>query len=104
MVERVDQIFVEPHFRRSRNVKGGAGTYGQDGIVVHRLFELDPMFRNNLVREPIISIAEDLLGERCHCIAQGCILNRPERGITRFHVDDERLLRVLGKHVERAYG
>ena len=39
-------------------------------------------------REPIISIAENVLGEHCHCIAQGCILNRKDLGINRFHVDD----------------
>ena len=57
-----------------RNVKGNR----QDGkapIVVHRLFECDLMFRELLVREPIISIAESVLGAHCHCIAQGCILN-----------------------------
>ena len=46
------------------------------------------MFRGLLVREPIISIAETVLGSHCHCIAQGCILNRKDLGINRFHVDD----------------
>ena len=53
-----------------------------------RLFECDLMFRDLLVREPIISIAETVLGEHCHCIAQGCILNRKDLGINRFHIDD----------------
>ena len=83
----MDEIFSEPYFLRMRNVKGSR----QDGkapIVVHRLFECDLMFRDLLVREPIISIAETVLGEHCHCIAQGCILNRKDLGINRFHVDD----------------
>ena len=87
IVARVDEIFSEPYFLQMRNVKGSR----QDGkapIVVHRLFECDLMFRDLLVREPIISIAETVLGEHCHCIAQGCILNRKDLGINRFHVDD----------------
>ena len=58
---RVDEIFAEPYFMEMRNVKGSR----QDGkapIVVHRLFECDLMFRDLLVREPIISIAENVLG------------------------------------------
>ena len=87
IVTRVDEIFAEPYFMQMRNVKD---TRHDDKvpIVVHRLFECDFMFRDLLVREPIISIAESVLGEHCHCIAQGCILNRKDLGINRFHVDD----------------
>ena len=87
MVERVDEIFAEPYFEQMRNVKA-TREEGVDPIVVHRLFECDLMFRDLLVREPIIGIAEAVLGENCHCIAQGCILNRRDRGINRFHLDD----------------
>lgn len=87
IVARVDEIFTEPYFTQMRNVKGDRHA-GKDPIVVHRLFECDLMFRDLLVREPIISIAETVLGEHCHCIAQGCILNRKDLGINRFHVDD----------------
>ena len=87
IVTRVDEIFAEPYFMQMRNVKD---TRQDDKvpIVVHRLFECDLTFRDLLVREPIISIAESVLGEHCHCIAQGCILNRKDLGINRFHVDD----------------
>ena len=87
IVARVDEIFAEPYFMQMRNVKGSRQD-GKDPIVVHRLFECDLMFRDLLVREPIISIAETVLGEHCHCIAQGCILNRKDLGINRFHIDD----------------
>ena len=85
---RVDEIFAEPHFAEMRNVKLNEPTSSSDPIVVHRLFECDRMFRDMLVREPIISLAETVLGSECHCIAQGCILNRRDLGITSFHVDD----------------
>ena len=87
IVARLDEIFAEPYFMQMRNVKGSRQD-GKDPIVVHRLFECDLMFRDLLVREPIISIAETVLGEHCHCIAQGCILNRKDLGINRFHIDD----------------
>ena len=85
---RVDQIFAEPYFTEMRNVKIRPELDGKAPIVVHRLFECDRMFRDLLVREPIISIAETVLGPQCHCMAQGCILNRRDMGINRFHVDD----------------
>ena len=88
--KRVDQIFDEPYFAEMRNVKVNQPRNDHDKapIVVHRLFECDRMFRDLLVREPIISIAEAVLGPQCHCMAQGCILNRNDFGINRFHVDD----------------
>ena len=88
--KRVDQIFAEPYFAEMRNVKVNQPRNENDKapIVVHRLFECDRMFRDLLVREPIISIAEAVLGPQCHCMAQGCILNRNDFGINRFHVDD----------------
>ncbi len=85
---RVDQVFAEPHFVNMRNVKLDTPPNDRDPIVVHRLFECDRLFRDLLVREPIISIAETVLGPQCHCIAQGCILNRQDFGINSFHVDD----------------
>ena len=86
--ERVDHIFHEPYFAQMRNVKVSGYASGKAPIVVHRLFECDRLFRNLLVREPIISIAEAVLGPHCHCIAQGCILNRKDLGINQFHIDD----------------
>ena len=59
---RVDQIFAEPYFTEMRNVKIRPELDGKAPIVVHRLFECDRMFRDLLVREPIISIAETVLG------------------------------------------
>ncbi|RKU29961.1 hypothetical protein C6497_05150 [Candidatus Poribacteria bacterium] len=87
IVTRIDEIFAEPYFLQMRNVKATRQD-GKDPIVIHRLFECDYLFRDLLVREPIISIAETVLGEHCHCIAQGCILNRKDLGINRFHIDD----------------
>ena len=98
--DRVDQIFSEPYFSEMRNVKNLQSSDGGDPIVVHRLFECDRLFRDLLVREPIISIAETVLGSECHCIAQGCILNRSDLGINRFHVDDSLEFPITEKNIE----
>ena len=74
MCRHINQVFDEPYFVETRNVK--TKPEGPKPIVVHRLFECDRLFRDLLIREPIISIAETVLGPQCHSIAQGCILNR----------------------------
>ncbi len=101
MIERLDRIYAEPYFADMRNVKVRADHDGKKPIVVHRLFECDRMFRDLLVREPIITIAETVLGEHCHCIAQGCILNRTDMGINRFHVDDGLEFPIINDDVAR---
>ena len=99
MCRRIDQIFDEPYFAEMRNVK--TKPEGSKPIVVHRLFECDRMFRDLLIREPIISIAETVLGPQCHSIAQGCILNRRDHGINRFHVDDGLEFPIQNESVKR---
>ena len=77
--KRVDQIFAEPYFAEMRNVKVNQPRNENDKapIVVHRLFECDRMFRDLLVREPIISIAEAVLGPQCHCTVSYTHLTLP---------------------------
>jgi ectoine hydroxylase-related dioxygenase (phytanoyl-CoA dioxygenase family) len=65
-----------------------------------RLFETDPLFLNLLTREPIISLAEALLGSNCHLIAQNVVRNQPGTALDTFHVDDAVLFPV-GEGMER---
>jgi ectoine hydroxylase-related dioxygenase (phytanoyl-CoA dioxygenase family) len=76
-----------------------ASNHRYDDIVMVRLFELDSEFQDILVMEPIISIAEHLLGEQCHLIAQNVVRNPPGRAISNFHVDEE-VQFPLPQHVE----
>jgi len=66
MCRHINQVFDEPYFVEMRNVK--TKPEGPKPIMVHRLFECDQMFRDLLIREPIISIAETALGPQCHSI------------------------------------
>src|SRR5205823_2253212 len=65
-----------------------------------RLFEWDNLFRDTLVREPIISLMEALLGSDCHLIANSVIRNGPGQALGNYHVD-ERLSFPLPESVSR---
>jgi ectoine hydroxylase-related dioxygenase (phytanoyl-CoA dioxygenase family) len=52
-----------------------------------RMFETDNLFRDALVREPIISLAEKILGAQCHLMAQNCVRNGTGKAIDTFHAD-----------------
>lgn len=57
-------------------------------MTVVRLFELNNLFRDALVREPMISLVEKILGPTCHCIANTIVRNPPGKGIVKQHVDE----------------
>jgi hypothetical protein len=78
--ERVDRLFADP---RAQTTDTFYGPY-----VAVRLFEWDTMFRDMLVREPIISLMDALLGPQCHIVANNVVRNRPGEAIDSFHTDD----------------
>ncbi|MDA1140345.1 MAG: phytanoyl-CoA dioxygenase family protein [Planctomycetota bacterium] len=53
-----------------------------------RLFERERIFRDMLVREPMISLGEAIVGANCHLIADGAVYNQPGKAISGWHVDD----------------
>ena len=59
-----------------------------------RLFETAPIFEEMLTREPIISLAESILGSNCHLICENVVRNRPGQAIDFFHADDEVILAI----------
>ncbi|MSR82626.1 MAG: hypothetical protein EXS58_06830 [Candidatus Latescibacteria bacterium] len=79
--ERVDRAF-DAHPVGQSDLR-----YGE--IVLVRLFELDTLFRDLLVREPIIGLCDAVLGPQCHLFAQNLVRNGQGQAIDRFHVDDE---------------
>jgi ectoine hydroxylase-related dioxygenase (phytanoyl-CoA dioxygenase family) len=78
--ELVDRCFAEHAV--------GASTNRYDDIVMARMFELDEAFQRLLTAEPLISLAEEILGGQCHLIAQNVVRNAPGRAIDSFHSDD----------------
>jgi hypothetical protein len=77
--ELVERCFADPRI---------VASHGTDGIVVSRAFELEREFRDLMVLEPIISVAEALLGADCHMISQNILRTPKGRAIDAWHVDD----------------
>ncbi|HYF49163.1 MAG TPA: phytanoyl-CoA dioxygenase family protein [Planctomycetota bacterium] len=73
-----DRVFSDPTH---------ADNLYSDFIAV-RLFECSRLFRDLIVREPLISVVESLLGPDCHLIANNMVRNRPGQAIDSFHADD----------------
>lgn len=61
---------------------------GPNRFVATRLFETNPIFEDLLTREPLITLAESILGANCHLIAQNAVRNKPGVAIDFFHADD----------------
>lgn len=76
----IDRIFDDERYRESYNVEGD--------FIALRVFETDPFFVDMLTREPIISLAESILGPDCHLMAQNAMRNAPGQAIDSYHVDD----------------
>lgn len=57
-------------------------------ISLMRMFEFNLAFRDIMIREPLVSLAEAILGADCHVISQNAMRNGPGEGVTAWHVDD----------------
>lgn len=90
--DALDRVFANERSRESYNVEGD--------FIALRLFETDPIFVDMLTREPIISLAEYILGPDCHLMAQNALRNAPGQAIDTFHVDDT-LIFPVPEGVER---
>ena len=56
-------------------------------FILRNTIELDPIFREMLFREPILSLAEAIVGEGCKFCGQNVLRNLPGLSIERWHVD-----------------
>lgn len=79
LVLRLDRIRADPTL--------AARHHAYNEFIFVRLFELDLMFRDLLVREPLIGLFELLLGRDCHLIANNAVLNDPGQAISNWHID-----------------
>ncbi|MCZ6635568.1 MAG: phytanoyl-CoA dioxygenase family protein [bacterium] len=69
------------------------------GTSMMRMYEYDVNFRDLICREPIVSLAEAILGEDCHMMSQNSLRYEPGQG-GGWHVDD-RLHFPLPEGVDR---
>ena len=61
--------------------------HSHNGWSFVRLFEREFIFRDLLIRDPMISLGEVLIGPNCHRIVDGAIYNSPGKEISKWHVD-----------------
>jgi ectoine hydroxylase-related dioxygenase (phytanoyl-CoA dioxygenase family) len=80
LIPKADAVFDDPKMSETHN------RYGD--LVCVRMFETHNAFRDLLVQEPLIGMAEEVLGGNCHIMAQNCVRNRPGMAIDSWHVDD----------------
>lgn len=82
MKEAMKEKFEDPDLRKD--------TEGDHirGISLLRMFESHRSFRDLIVREPLVSLAEAILGKDCHVMSQNALRNGPGEGVTSWHVDD----------------
>ncbi len=83
---RIDRAFSDPGLEASHN--------RYSDYIMCRMFELDPLFQDLLTREPIIGLAEAVLGSDCHLVAQNVVRNKPGQAIDDYHADDLVILPV----------
>lgn len=79
---------VEERYRDPRTHGDPAADRIRGDISLMRIFEAGSVFRDLLEREPVIDLAESILGEDCHVVAQNALRTPPGRGIVRWHIDD----------------
>lgn len=92
-----DQFFADPDFADKTNPELGDPRYIQLGkhkesgeelpFILRNTIELDGIFRDVLLREPILSLAEALVGPDPKFCGQNVLRNLPGVAIERWHVD-----------------
>lgn len=95
--DKTDAFFADPELAERTN-PGLAdvryiqmGTHAESGdalpFILRNTIELDPIFRDMLLREPILSLAEAIVGENCKFCGQNVLRNLPGLSISTWHVD-----------------
>lgn len=93
---RADQLLDDPVLAARENAALHDSKYVQmhvdDGteapFILRNTIELDVLFLEVLVREPILSLAEAIVGPNCRFCGQNILRNAPGMAIENWHVDD----------------
>ncbi len=95
--EKTDELFAAPQLAEKTNPHLAdvryiqMGTHRESGeqlpFILRNTIELAPIFRDILLREPILSLAEAIVGENCKFCGQNVLRNLPGLSIERWHVD-----------------
>mgnify|MGYP001161381452 CR=1 FL=1 len=95
--DRADQLLDDPVVQQRYNPNLADPRYVQLGMhkttnqelpfILRNTIELDQMFRDILLREPIFSLAQRIVGEDCKFCGQNILRNQPGLSIDNWHVD-----------------
>ena len=95
--EKTDELFDDPQLADRTNPDLAdvryiqMTTHPESGeqlpFILRNTIELDPLFREMLLREPILSLAEAIVGPDCKFCGQNVLRNLPGLSISTWHVD-----------------
>ena len=95
--DKTDELLADPILAQRTNpeladkryleLKKHAESGEEVPFILRNSIELDPIFRDMLVREPIFSLAEAMVGKDCKFCGQNVLRNLPGLAIERWHVD-----------------
>lgn len=95
--EKTDTFFNDPELAERTNPDLAdvryiqMGTHADSGetspFILRNTIELDPIFRDMLLREPILSLAEAIVGKNCKFCGQNVLRNLPGLSISNWHID-----------------
>ena len=95
--DKTDAFFADPELAERTNPDLAdvryiqIGTHAESGdtlpFILRNTIELDPIFRDMLLREPILSLAEAIVGDNCKFCGQNVLRNLPGLSISSWHVD-----------------
>ena len=95
--EKTDSFFDDPELADKTNPHLADVRYIQMGrhadtgealpFILRNTIELDSIYRDMLLREPILSLAEAIVGQNCKFCGQNVLRNLPGLSISGWHVD-----------------
>lgn len=97
--DKTDELLDDPFLAKKTNRELADVRYVQLGrhhdsgdelpFILRNTIELDQSFRDLLLREPILSLAEATVGQDCKFCGQNVLRNVPGLAIDQWHVDGE---------------
>ena len=80
---------TNPNLADVRYIQMGAHPESGEALpfILRNTIEIDPIFRDMLLREPILSLAEAIVGGNCKFCGQNMLRNLPGLSIDQWHVD-----------------
>ncbi|MBT6144565.1 MAG: hypothetical protein HOH74_03985, partial [Gemmatimonadetes bacterium] len=94
--QKTDELLDDPELQARVNVdrhdahyaqRYASATGEQVPFILRNTIELDPLFADMLVREPILSLAQAIVGRDCRFCGQNVLRNPSGVAIEQWHVD-----------------